>query len=118
MAVAAVAEETKPPRLVFVYTWDILRAVGAVVGAFTAFAGGIDVNGRAVALPLWQQITAGVSGGAYAGALIVVAMLLVRRQAWVRTAQLILLVLSAVLIVFSLLVEGTAGLGLAPLLCG
>jgi hypothetical protein len=103
MAASAITTaEDRPPRLVFVYTWDVIKSVGALIAALTAFAGGIDINGKAVSLPLWQQILGGVSSAAYAGALIVAAVLLARHEMWVRREQLILLVLSAVLIVVSI----------------
>jgi hypothetical protein len=103
MAAGAIANvEDRPPRLVFVYTWDVIKSVGALIAALSAFAGGIDINGEAVSLPLWEQIVGGVSSTAYAAALIVAAVLLARHEMWVRREQLILLVLSAVLIVVSI----------------
>jgi hypothetical protein len=113
----AVATDDRPPRLVFVYTWDVVRSVGALVAALAAFAGGIDVNGKAVSLPLWEQVVGGVSSAAYAGALIVVAVLLARREAWVRRAQLVLLTLSAALIVASV-IPAAHSASLVPLIIG
>ena len=114
--VAGVIEE-RPPRLVFVYTYDVVRCVGALIAAFSAFAGGIDINGKLVPLPLWEQIAGGVSSVAFAAALIVIAALLARREMWVRRAQLVLLALSAILIVVSVF-PSTSSAALAPLLIG
>jgi hypothetical protein len=113
----AVATEDRPPRLVFVYTWDVIKSVGALVAALAAFAGGVDINGKAVPLPLWEQVVGGVSYTAYAGALIVAAVLLARREMWVRREQLVLLILSAVLIVTSIF-PAASGASLAWLLVG
>src|SRR5437016_3585782 len=85
MATAVAPATTQsPPRLVFVYTWDILRAVGAIFGALAAFSGGFDAAGRQVAIPVWMQLVGALSAAAYAAALITVGALLGRRQWWVR----------------------------------
>ena len=101
----------RPPRLVFVYTWDIVRAVLAMLAALAAFSGGIDANGRAVPISLPEQLLDAVSAGCYAAVLISLSVLLGRRQAWVRRAQLAVLGVSALLIVaslFALLLTGGA----------
>ncbi len=100
---AAVAEKPERPiGLLYVYTWDLLRALVGIIGAMTAFAGGIIVNGKEVALPLAAQIGSAVANVSYAGALIVVAVVLGRRQAWVRQAQRISLILAVPLTLVSL----------------
>ena len=111
----AMATSERPPRLVFVYTWDIIRAVLALLAALSAFAGGYEVHGKAVALPLWEQIAGGVGSAAYAAALIVVAALLARREMWVRKAQLLILLLSAAMIAASVIPAATSA-DLLPLL--
>jgi hypothetical protein len=105
----AVATAERPPRLVFVYTWDIIRAVLAIIGAMSAFAGGTQTGTKVVDLPVWEQVVGGVSSAAYAAALIIVSVLLSRHQSWVRSAQLILLLLSAVFIAISIVPAASLG---------
>ena len=100
-------EEAKRPgpQLVLIYTWDLLRALLALLGAFTIFGGGVQVGSRTFALPLWVEIGLALASASYAGALILIAVVLGRRQRWVWQAQMAAFVLVLVLIIVSYAVD-------------
>lgn len=88
-APTATEEERRPGTILAVYSWDMLRALLALLGALAAFGGQATVGSRAVTVGLGEQILAAVSSAAFAGLLIILATLLTRRHRWVRIAQML-----------------------------
>ena len=74
------------------------------MGALAAFGGGIEQGGKLLDVPLWEQVVAAISSAAYGAALIILAVLLSRREQWIRRSQQAILFLSAVFIVVSVAV--------------
>lgn len=112
-------EERRPTTLLLVYAWDMVRAVLALLGALSAFGGGLSVNGRTVAVPIGAQILTALGAAALAAALIVVATLLTRHHRWVRRAQIAVLGMAVVMALASFTVDqltAHAGLDVAGLL--
>lgn len=95
--VDADADERRPPALVFVYTWDIVRAILAIFAALGSFSGTRRQNGRDVGVPVGVQVLEALAAGALAIALFLIGTLLTRRAAWVRRAQVIVLVMAIIL---------------------
>ena len=91
--------------LLFVYSWDMLRALLALVGALAVFSGGVQIGAKEVTLPVLGQVVSALADASFAASLIIVAVVLGRRQLWVRLVQIVSLVLAVILIVASLLVE-------------
>ena len=84
----ATEEERRPAAVLAVYTWDMVRALLALLGALAAFGGQATVGNRSVNVTLGEQILAAVSSASFAALLIILATLLTRRQRWVRIAQI------------------------------
>lgn len=78
----------RPTTIVLVYSWDMLLAIFAILGALAAFGGEVAVGNRTVSMGIPQEILAALSSAAYGGILIVLATLLTRRRRWVRIAQM------------------------------
>ncbi|HET9052373.1 MAG TPA: hypothetical protein VFO60_11785 [Candidatus Dormibacteraeota bacterium] len=93
---AAAAEPRRPPVLILVYTWDVLRSILAVFGAIGAFSGR-ESNGKDLSVPVSVQIFQALADAALAVALFLVGTLLTRRAGWVRRAQVVILVMAIVL---------------------
>jgi hypothetical protein len=84
-----VADDERRPGLVLaIYSWDMLLALLALLGALAAFGGQATVGDRVVSVTVGEQILAGISSASYAALLIILATLLTRRHRWVRRAQL------------------------------
>ncbi len=90
-APTATEEERRPGAILAVYSWDMLRALLALLGALAAFGGQATVGSRTVNVSLGEQILAAVSSASFAALLIILATLLTRRQHWVRIAQIVTL---------------------------
>ena len=82
-------EERRPAAILVAYSWDMVRALLAVLGALAAFGGQATVGNRSVNVTLGEQILAAVSSASFAGLLIILATLLTRRHRWVRIAQIV-----------------------------
>jgi len=82
------ADERRPAAVLAVYSWDLLRAIGALFGAIAPFAGGLRSGTQAVKLGLPVQITGALASASFAATLLILASLLTRRQAWVRRLQI------------------------------
>lgn len=93
--------------LVAVYSWDLILALLAILGALAAFGGQAAVAGRTVDVSVAEQALAGLSAAAYAALLILLATLLTRRKRWVRLMQIATLATAIVLGGASLLVAFT-----------
>jgi hypothetical protein len=103
--VHAAADDHRPVALIFVYTWDVVRALLALAAALAPFGGAVAIGAREIAIPLWQQLLYATSAASYGAALFVVGVLLPRRAAWVRRAQITLFALSATLATGSLALQ-------------
>lgn len=112
-------EERRPTLLLAVYSWDMLLALLALLGALAAFGGQATVGSRVVEVSVGEQVLAGVSSASYAALLIILATLLTRRQRWVRHAQLATfgaaILLGAVSLLLQAVVPGQ-GVALGPVL--
>lgn len=87
-APTAAETEQRPALLLAIYSWDLLLALLALVGAFTAFGGAAAVGNRTVSVSVGEQVLAGFSSASRAALLIIIATLLTRRQRWVRWMQI------------------------------
>ncbi len=96
-------EERRPGTILAVYSWDMLLALLALLGALAAFGGQATVGNRTVNVGLGEQILAAVSSASFAALLIILATLLTRRQRWVRTAQIVTMVTAIAIAAVSLL---------------
>lgn len=94
-----------------IYSWDMLLALLALLGALAAFGGQATIRNRTVSVSIGEQILAGFSSAAYAAVLIVLATLLTRRQVWVRQAQIATFAAAIALGAASLLVALLPGQG-------
>lgn len=90
--------------MLVVYSWDLLLALLAMLGALAAFGGRASVGSRTVDVSLAEQVLAAVSSASFAAALLIVATLLTRRQRWVRRVQIALLLTAIALGLVSLAV--------------
>ena len=104
--------------MLFVYTWDLALAILALFGALAPFAGAVQNGaGGTATLPLAAQAIAAVSSASYAATLIIVASLLTRKRAWVRTTQIGTLGTAIALAAISVAVLAIVGKGVeAPAL--
>jgi hypothetical protein len=96
-------EERRPAAILAIYSWDMVLALLALLGALAAFGGQATVGSRTVGVSLGEQILAGVESASFAGLLIILATLLTRRHRWVRTAQMATLAIAIGLGAVSLL---------------
>jgi len=96
-------EGRRPATILAIYSWDMVLALLALLGALAAFGGQATVGSRTVTVSLGEQILAAVESASFAGLLIMLATLLTRRQRWVRTAQMATLAIAIVLGGLSLL---------------
>jgi hypothetical protein len=87
---AADDTERRPSVLLFVMTWDMVRAVLALFVAFASFAGRQE-NGHDVAVSTVVQVFQALASAALAVSLFLIGTLLTRRSAWIRKAQWIVL---------------------------
>ncbi len=90
-APTAAEEERRPAAILAIYSWDMLRALLALLGALAAFGGQATVGSRTVNVTIGEQILAAVSSASFAGLLIILATLLTRRHRWIRIAQIVTL---------------------------
>jgi hypothetical protein len=90
-------EARKPAAILAIYSWDMVLALLALLGALAAFGGQAAVGNRTVSVSLGEQILAAVESASFAGLLIILATLLTRRQRWVRTAQMATLAIAIAL---------------------
>lgn len=84
-------EERRPASILAIYSWDMVLALLALLGALAAFGGQATAGNRTVSVGLGEQILAAVESASFAGLLIILATLLTRRTRWVRTAQMVTL---------------------------
>jgi hypothetical protein len=117
----APAEESarRPTALLLVYTWDVLRGIPALFGAVTAFGADVSVRGHVVHVSTPAQILTALASAALAASLFIVGTLLTRRRAWVRRAQIVVLLMAVAMAWGSLAVDqltAHAGLDTTPLL--
>jgi hypothetical protein len=96
-------EERRPAVVLAVYSWDMILALLALLGALAAFGGQATVGTRTVPVSLAEQILAAVESASFAALLIILATLLTRRQRWVRRAQMATLAIAIGLGAVSLL---------------
>jgi hypothetical protein len=82
-------EQRRPGAVLFVYSWDLALAILALFVTLAPFAGAVQSSSGAKALPLAAQIIEAVAYAAFAATLIILASLLTRRHAWIRTAQIV-----------------------------
>ncbi len=116
---SAEESERRPTALLLVYTWDVLRGIFALLGALAAFADQVSFGARVVPIGTAAQIIAALASASLAAALMVIGTLLIRRQAWVRRAQVVVLLMDTAIAVGSVVVyelSAHAGLDLPPLL--
>jgi hypothetical protein len=73
--------------VLYVYTWDLILVILAFLVTLAPFAGAVQSSSGAKALPFTAQVIEAVSSAAFGATLIILAALLTRRQAWVRTVQ-------------------------------
>lgn len=111
-------QERRPGAVLFVYTWDLVLAILALIGTLAPFAGGLATSaGGTATLPLAAQVIAAVSSASYAATLIIVASLLTRKRAWVRQTQIGTLGMAISLAAVSVVVGAIVGNGVdAPAL--
>jgi hypothetical protein len=102
-------QEHRPGAVLFVYTLDLVVAILALFETLAPFAGGVQTSTGVKALPLAVQVIFAVSTASYAATLIIVAALLTRRQAWVRTTQIGTLGIAIALAAISNLVLAVSG---------
>jgi hypothetical protein len=104
-------EDRRPPVLILVYTWDLIRAILAVFVALAAFSGR-EQNGHEVSVSVAVQIFQALASAALAVALFLIGTLLTRRSSWVRRAQWIVLVmaiaLNAVTVTVTMVTDSTS----------
>jgi hypothetical protein len=87
-APTATEKEQRPGAVLAIYSWDMLLALLATLGALAAFGGQVSVGNRSVNVGIGEQVLAAVSSASFGALLIVLATMLTRRQRWVRTAQI------------------------------
>jgi hypothetical protein len=110
-------EERRPTAVLFVYTWDLLRAILVFFIALAAFGGGTEISGRTVALSTAVQILLALSSAALGAVLLLLGMLLTRHVAWVRRAQITVLAMTVAIALVSLaVVQIRSGFQLTQLL--
>ena len=98
-------ERKRPLALLYVYTWDMGRALFALLAAMASFAGAIETNGHTVTVPTYAQVILALSNVSLAASLIIVGAVLTRHYRWVRDVQLWSLYILLVLIIASVAVE-------------
>jgi hypothetical protein len=103
-APTATEEERRPAVILAIYTWDMVLALLALLGALAAFGGQATVGSRTVGVGVGEQVLAAVSSASFAALLIIIATLLTRRQRWIRVAQMAILATAIALGGASLLV--------------
>jgi hypothetical protein len=96
-------EERRPAAILAIYSWDMVLALLALLGALAAFGGQATVGNHTVTVSLGEQILAAVESASFAALLIILATLLTRRQGWVRRAQMTTLATAIALGAMSLL---------------
>jgi hypothetical protein len=107
--------DRRPTALLLVYTWDMVRAILSLFGAITAFGADIAVHGRIVHVSTPAQILTALASAALAASLFVVGTLLTRRHAWVRRAQIVVLLMAVAMAWGSVALDQiTAHAGLDP----
>ena len=97
------AEERRPAAILAIYSWDMVLALLALLGALAAFGGQATVGNRTVSVSLGEQVLAAVESASFAGLLIILATILTRRRRWVRRAQIVTLATAIALGAVSLL---------------
>jgi hypothetical protein len=109
-AMAERDDDKRPTAVLFIYSWDLVLALVALLGAMAAFGGRIQVGANEIDLPLPMQIFAALSAGSYCATLIMLATLLTRRQRWVWRAQIIVFALAVAIALVSLITGGVVTL--------
>ena len=99
--------ERRPTALLLVYTWDLLRAILALFGAVAAF-GDVSIGNRVVHVSAIGQVVTALAAASLAASLFVVGTLLPRRSAWVRRAQIVVMLMDIAMICGSILVYEVA----------
>jgi hypothetical protein len=102
-------QEHRPAAVLYVYTWDLLLVILALLETLAPFAGAVQSSTGAKALPFAAQVIEAVSAAAFAATLIILAALLTRRHAWVRIVQIGTLATHIGLAVISELVLAVSG---------
>ena len=81
-------DDRRPGAVLAVYSWDMLLALLALLGALAAFGGQASVGSRTVNVGVPEQVLAALSSASFAALLIILATLLTRRHRWVRVMQI------------------------------
>lgn len=104
-------EERRPGAVLVVYSWNMLLALLALLGALAAFGGEATVGNRTVSVSVAEQVLAAVSAASFAALLIILATLLTRRHRWVRLAEMATLATAIALGGISLILAVVLGQG-------
>jgi hypothetical protein len=81
-------QEHRPGAVLYVYTWDLILVILALLVTLAPFAGAVQSSAGVQPLPFYAQVIEAVSSAAFAATLIILAALLTRRHAWVRILQI------------------------------
>lgn len=101
----AADEPKRPFALLLVYTWDLILAIFAVFGAVAAFNGDVQVGSRVVHQSTAAQVLTALASASLAAALFVIGTLLPRHAAWVRRAQIVVMLMAIAMIWGSVAVD-------------
>lgn len=113
------AAERPPTSVLLVLTWDVVLAIGVLFVALAAFGGGVEVRGHTSTTPIAVEVLQALGYASFGAVLILLSIVLVRRAAWVRRAQVATLSLAAGLGLVSFAVDQVVaghGLDVAALL--
>ncbi|HVC05339.1 MAG TPA: hypothetical protein VND88_11760 [Candidatus Acidoferrales bacterium] len=102
-------QEHRPGAVLYVYTWDLILVILALLVTLAPFAGAVQSSSGAQPLPFYAQVIEAVSSAAFAATLIILAALLTRRYAWVRIVQIGTLVTHITLAIISEIVLAISG---------
>jgi hypothetical protein len=84
----------RPTALLLVYTWDMVRGILSLFAAMAAIGADVSVGGRVVHVSTASQVLTALASASLAATLFVVGTLLTRRRAWVRRAQIVVLLMA------------------------
>ncbi len=104
-------QERRPAAVLYVYTLDLLLVILALLETLAPFAGAVQSSTGAKPLPLAAQVIDAVAAASFAATLIILAALLTRRHAWVRTVQIGTLLTQVAFAVISEVVLALVGNG-------
>ncbi len=102
-------QEHRPGAVLYVYTWDLVLVILALLVTLAPFAGAVQSSAGVQPLPFYAQVIEAVSSAAFAATLIILAALLTRRHAWVRIVQIGTLVTHIALAIISEVVLAISG---------